>query len=258
METIQLLKSILRVIRKYSRSENETDIRYGLRMLLENTYNQDGLLTIHTTDHLKEKLFAESYQLGKATQSWGNSDPQYRAYIACWAARQAVNLEGDFVECGVNRGALSRAIINYVDFPSLNKKFYLVDTYNGLVEKYVSAAERSRGILPGGYAECYEVVKQTFAEFPNVEIIKGIVPEVLPEVKTEKVCYLSIDMNCAEPEIAAAEYFWDKLVKGAIIVLDDYGWERRIAQKEAFDGFAKGKGVDIMVLPTGQGLILKP
>jgi len=65
-------------------------------------------------------------------------------------------------------------------------------------------------------------------------------------------------MNCVIPEIAAAEYFWDKLVPGAAIVLDDYGWIGCEEQKYAFNEFAKRKGVPILCLPTGQGLIIKP
>jgi hypothetical protein len=42
-------------------------------------------------------------------------------------------------------------------------------------------------------------------------------------------------MNNTTPEIAAAERFWDRLVPGGIIVLDDYGWRKQINQKIAFD-----------------------
>ena len=74
-----------------------------------------------------------------------------------------------------------------------------------------------------------------------------------------RVCYLSIDMNCVGPEIAAAEFFWDRLVSGAVVLLDDYGagvWH--LAQKRAFDEFARRKGVEILSLPTCQGLLIKP
>lgn len=77
-------------------------------------------------------------------------------------------------------------------------------------------------------------------------------------MKATRVCYLSLDMNCAAPEIAAAEYFWDKLVPGAVIVLDDYGWQKHDEQQPAFDRFAREKGVMVLLLPTGQGLIFKP
>ena len=186
------------------------------------------------------------------------ADIHWRAYVVCWAANKAKSLEGDFVECGVNKGRLSRAIMNYVNFKNLKKKFYLLDTFCGLSEKYISEQEKKHGITPGGYEECYESVKETFKDFNNVEIIRGTVPDTLPYVKAEKVCFLSLDMNCATPEIAAAEFFWDKLVSGAVIVLDDYGWSDHIVQKHAFDHFASRKGVQVLSLPTGQGLIFKP
>jgi len=85
------------------------------------------------------------------------------------------------------------------------------------------------------------------------------VPETLPQVCADKICYLSLDMNCAEPEIAAAEYFWPRLESGAVIVLDDYGYsDEYLRQKRAFDEFARAKEVQVLLLPTGQGLIFKP
>jgi hypothetical protein len=55
------------------------------------------------------------------------------------------------------------------------------------------------------------------------------------------------------PEIAAAEHFWDRLVPGGIIVLDDYGWRKQINQKIAFDRFADARKINVLSLPTGQG-----
>jgi O-methyltransferase len=73
------------------------------------------------------------------------------------------------------------------------------------------------------YINCYDDVINTFSDTPNCVIIKGTVPDTLEEVKTKHVAFLSIDMNCAAPEIAAAEYFWPKLSTGAVMLLDDYG-----------------------------------
>ena len=65
-------------------------------------------------------------------------------------------------------------------------------------------------------------------------------------------------MNCAPPEVAAAEYFWDRLLPGAVVLLDDYAYLGFGVQKSAMDAFAAAKGVAICSLPTGQGLLLKP
>jgi O-methyltransferase len=219
---------------------------------------QDGLFTVHNSDFRSDPKFREAYALGKSTGSWGRQDVEWRAYVCCWAAWSVRSKNGDFVECGVNRGGLSRAVMHYTDFPELNKRFWLLDTYEGLVDHLLSEDERRLGILPGGYAPCYEEVKRLLGSLPGVQIVKGIIPDTLSQVTADAVCYLSIDLNNAAPEIAAAEYFWDRLVSGAIIVLDDYGWAKHITQKLAFDKFAERRGVKVLSLPTGQGLIIKP
>ena len=221
-------------------------------------YFQDGLLTVHNSDFRRDPKFRQAYKLGKATGSWGRQDVEWRAYICCWAAWSVRNKEGDFVECGVNRGGLSRTVMHYVDFDELDKQFWLLDTYQGLVDRLISEDERRLGILPGGYEPCYDKVVETFRFAPRVRIIKGIVPDTLAQVTADKICYLSLDMNNTAPEIAAAEHFWDRLVSGGIIVLDDYGWTKQINQKRAFDGFANTRAVKVLSLPTGQGLIIKP
>ena len=43
---------------------------------------------------------------------------------------------------------------------------------------------------------------------------------------------------------------------GAIALLDDYGWSPYYAQKKILDEFASGKGVEIFMFPTGQGLLI--
>jgi O-methyltransferase len=223
------------------------------------TYNHDGMLTVHNCDFVEDEKFKRAYQFGEQLDSWSKAQIYWRLHILFWAAERAVNLDGDFVECGVNRGGFSRSVIEYINFKEITgKKFYLLDTFEGLVEKYISDEEREHGVDDYKYANCYDEVKNTFAEFENVVIVKGAVPETLSQVTTEKVGYLSIDMNCAAPEIAAAEFFWDKMVSGAAMILDDYGWAKHIVQKHAFDEFAKQRNVPILSLPTGQGLILKP
>lgn len=222
-------------------------------------YHSDGVTTVHNADFQSDPQFARAYQKGKETGSWGGTEIKWRAFVACWAAEHAMHLEGDFVECGVNRGGLAMTVMEFTRFVSQNdRKFFLVDTYNGLVESLLTPEERNAGKKGGGYEECYEQVRRTFAPIKNAIVVRGSVPDALSRVTTSKVAYLSIDMNCVVPEIAAATFFWDKMPRGAVIVLDDYGWEAHLQQKLAFDTFAKERGVRVLSLPTGQGLIFHP
>jgi len=227
-------------------------------------YKSDGLFTQQNSDCLKEDRFLKAYNLSLSVNDWRtelNMDMRWRYYIVCWFAEQVKHLEGDFVECGVYRGGYSLALADYLQFDSLNKKFWLLDTFNGLVKKYLSPGEIADGLYEkyeGRYEECYDAVVKTFSPYKNYRIIRGPVPDTLPECKAEKICYLSIDMNITEPEIAAANYFWDKMVSGGVIILDDYGFTAHINQKLAFDKWVKEKNVRLLSLPTGQAIIFKP
>ena len=223
------------------------------------TYQTDGLATSNNCDFITEPRFARAYAAAAATNPWPDFTLQWRVYIVCWLADHIKKLEGDFVECGVNTGAYARAVIDYIDFNSLGKTFYLFDTFAGLDPAQISEAEKHAGIETylNKYKDVYEDVKKTFAPF-KVNIVKGLVPETLNQCYAEKICYLSIDMNVVEPEIAAANYFWDKIVPGGVIILDDYGFPQHIEQKHAFDAFAREKNVNILCLPTAQGIIIKP
>ena len=77
-------------------------------------------------------------------------------------------------------------------------------------------------------------------------------------VTSEKVAYLHLDMNCTAPEIAALEYFWPKIAPFGIVVMDDYGWPRHHQQKIGYDRFVRERGLQLLQLPTGQAILIKP
>ena len=225
------------------------------------TYNADGLATVHNADFRADPLFKRACALGMATpHRYGDIHFEWRIYICCWAALQAKHLGADYVECGVNTGVYSRAVMEYIDFANMAARFYLLDTYEGIPLEQLSEDELARGIAGHNtlYYDCYAQVVETFAPFRNARIIKGRVPETLAQIASERVGYASIDMNSAAPEIAAGEFLWPRLVAGALVVLDDYGWRTHIGQKKAWDAFAERRGIRILSLPTGQGLMIRP
>ena len=227
------------------------------------TYSHDLLYTFHNADFLKDPLFVESYKLGKQTDKGmllSDYDIEWRIHVLCWAAKHATHLQGDFVDCGVHTGIFARSVINFIDFQNTGKKYYLIDTFEGLSEQYSTPEEmrRNSDMKYGNRGNIYEQVKKTFDGF-NVEIIKGVVPDALSQVTSKKICFLSVDMNCVYPELAALNFFWNKMVSGGIIILDDYGYSNATNdQKKAHDDFALSKGVMVLTLPTCQGLIVKP
>lgn len=232
------------------------------------SYDADFLRTWNkSVDFLGDPRFMAAYRRGMDSghvigRSPGSNEDihiEWRIHTCCWAAWHACRLAGDFVECGTNTGIMSLAVCEYVDFNRTGKNFFLFDTFAGIPVDQISERERALGRADENamYPDCWQIAQQNFAAFPRAQLIRGRVPDTLSSVEIDQVCYLCIDMNIAKPERAAIEHFWDRLVVGAPVIFDDYGWLAYREQKETLDDFARGKGVEIMTLPTGQGLLIK-
>lgn len=227
-------------------------------------YDRDGLRSIHNHEFLDDPAFQRAYARGAragADYNW-----QWRVHIGLWAAHAASKLDGDFVECGVNRGFMSSAIMEYLDWDRTGKTFWLLDTFAGIDPRYLTPDEVASGTLQrneellqsGFYVRGVDVVRRNFSQWKNVRIIEGAVPETLSKIEAARVAYLHLDMNCAPPEVASLEYLWDRLVPGAVALFDDYAYAGYRPQKLALDALVRPWGVTIASLPTGQGLLLKP
>lgn len=188
----------------------------------------------------------------------------WRFHTVVWAARQALTVPGDFVECGVYEGDMSWVLTEMVDLPAAGRRLHLFDTFAGFSPKYSSPDDIYN--QPGFFEfadrdykrpKIYEHVLRRFAAKPYVLVRKGVVPESLIDAP-ETIAYLHLDMNSPGPERAALDVLYDRISPGGTIVFDDYGWVPFKKQKEAADGFINGRGHFIVELPTGQGLAIKP
>jgi hypothetical protein len=172
------------------------------------------------------------------------SEIQWRAHIVCWAANKVQDLDGDFVECGVWKGVLPKTICEYIDFQSLPKTYFLVDPWG-------------QGLKSDVYtSDIYEEVRSRFSKYPNVKLIRGLVPEALNLIESTKIAYLAIDMNGSEPERAALEFFYPRLVSGGVIYLDDYGWNYP-ELRATVDKFLSDKPESLLHFPNGTAILIK-
>jgi predicted O-methyltransferase YrrM len=79
----------------------------------------------------------------------------------------------------------------------------------------------------------------------------------LDDTETGPLAFVHMDMNAAAPTQRALEYAYPRLLSGAIIVFDDYGWNGLEAQRDVVDAFFSDKPEAVVALPTGQGLAIK-
>ncbi|UXA04211.1 TylF/MycF family methyltransferase [Mycobacterium sp. SMC-2] len=237
------------------------------RKVLPDVYANDGLISFHRHAFLDDPAFQRAYERGARAlggQDWYQW--HWRVHVGLWAAASASKLDGDFVECGVNYGFLSSAVMEYLDWDRLGKTFYLLDTFAGLDPRFSVAGDSNAGDLQrsehhlrtGMYVSGVDSVRANFAQWQNQRIIVGSIPETLDQVDARAVAFLHIDMNCAPPEVAALRFFWPRLSPGAFVLLDDYAYRGFDEQRLAMDELARELDVPICALPTGQGLLIKP
>ncbi|MFC1585062.1 TylF/MycF/NovP-related O-methyltransferase [Fibrobacterota bacterium] len=239
----------------------------GKQFIKHAGYHADyGFFTIHAPPFLKDESFLKSYRRSLSTVH--DRDPGYpwRIHVAHWAAGVASKLHGDFVECGVHVGFISTSIMSYLDWNTVNKRYFLIDTFQGPDVSQFTAEEVEQGRKKeverlqsiGGYDYDLPAVETNFREWERVVFVKGLIPDVLHSVDVQSVAFLHIDLNCAAPEIAAVNYFWDAIVPGGVILLDDYAFKGFEIQGREMRKLAGEKGTGILSLPTGQGVMVKP
>jgi O-methyltransferase len=206
------------------------------------------------------EAWAESVRVN--AEGWGGQVPNiaWRAHVACWAAQHGLSLNGDFVECGVHTGLLSRTICQFLDFGKETRNFWLFDTWSGIPldgmdEREAESAKKSNAAFY--HTDVYPIAIRNFSPYSNVRLVRGALPETLSLAKINSIAYLSIDLNNARAEKAVIEQLWSKVAKGAIILLDDYGFLGSHEQHDMWDAFARDVGKMIVTLPTGQGMLIK-
>jgi O-methyltransferase len=192
--------------------------------------------------------------LGNAARTPQEQTLELRLNTLVWAATHALHVAGDFVECGVYQGFCSAFLVDYLDFSAVQKIYYLYDTFAGIPEEFDSESKNAPLLAEPGI---YESVRDRFAAYPNVHVVKGVVPDTLHQTGPEKIAFLHLDMNSSKSEIAALEVLFERVSPGGIIVFDDYGWTFYKAQQVAEDKFMQERGYRILELPTGQGLLFK-
>lgn len=181
----------------------------------------------------------------------------WNLHTVLWAVQQTADVEGDHLELGVFRGHTTMFLADYVEFQDWTKRWVLIDTFDGVPEDQLDAGwqDANRTMYKGTFS--YEEVVQRFAAFPNIEVVRGRVPEILPERCPERISFMHLDLNNSTAELAALEFVIDRLSPGAVVVLDDYGWANSRVQFAAERKWFNDRGLHILSVPTGQGVFIK-
>jgi hypothetical protein len=149
--------------------------------------------------------------------------------------RKVSGLAGDIIECGVFKGA---SLSRFVKFRSLfenifSKKIIAFDTFgkfpesqNVLDKEKRDAFIREAGENSISKEQLLSILEKLNLNH-NVELIEGDIIETVPEYKSKnphlKISLLHVDVDLYEPTKVCLEVFYPLMVRGGIVILDDYG-----------------------------------
>jgi len=169
-----------------------------------------------------------------------------RLYILRQLATQQKD-KGNFAECGVYAGMSMFFVADLC-----TNKFVGVDSFEGVSEpgKYDSDYFKSKKLsIDISFAKTF------LKNFNNIDLYKGWIPEVFNIIDDKEYSYVNIDVDLYDPTKNSIEYFWPKIIKGGVLICDDYGSDKTPGARKAMNDFF---GVDnILELPTGQALVYK-
>jgi O-methyltransferase len=150
---------------------------------------------------------------------------RYRCFELWRLVEQAAKLEGGaLIEIGVWRGGTAALIATQARNLGLRDKVYACDTFSGVVK----AGAEDPDYVGGEHADTSRrVVEELFYEtlkLNNIEILAGVFPEETgAKVENLKFRFCHIDVDVYQSAKDVAEWIWERLVPGGMIVYDDYG-----------------------------------
>lgn len=184
----------------------------------------------------------------------GNRFSEERKYLLREFVRFVSNVEGCLAECGSYEGASAWFMAN--ELPG--ESFYIFDSFDGL-----SPPETEDKLSGGG---CFwqvgdmrapeTAIARNLSEFRNIYFMKGWIPERFPEVAEKAFRFVHIDVDLYSPTLESISFFYPRMSRGGVILLDDYGFLSCPGATKAVDEFMLDKPERVLNMPTGQGLII--
>lgn len=194
---------------------------------------------------------------------------KWRHYNIFWSVTFAIkntnSVQKNFVECGVLDGLSTYfSITSSISEKISNQKFYLYDSWGPMGDDFLTESELKIKNFSTWKGSKYtnidiEVTKSNLRNFEDFVVYnKGYITDELEYAENpNSLVWMHIDLNSAKPTLSALNYFHDKMLKGGVILFDDYGWRGYEDTRKTIDKFFETKNGTLLSLPTGQAIYFK-
>jgi O-methyltransferase len=148
------------------------------------------------------------------------------------------------VECGVLNGGTAAILSHFATHSRIDRTVWLFDSFEGMpqvTEKDDPEAQAYVGQVIADIKKVRSVLKLVDADMSRVRIIRGWFHETFPKANISKIALLHIDADWYESVRLCLEAFYNAVVTGGFIAIDDYGhWS---GCKKAVDKFFAERGL---------------
>jgi len=186
---------------------------------------QTPLHSVIDIEYIKEKFYALK-ELGITSVDWQRL---FATYLLGQAAL-LTSSTGDFVETGVFKGGSTSVLMNLlIDFDKKKRKCWAFDSFDGLPSP---VTEDTFGIghkgNKGGYNSSRDVFVENMKTFKawdekRLVVTPGWFSETCAKSPVKSISFLRLDGDMFASTWDAITAFYDRVVPGGYIYVDDYG-----------------------------------
>lgn len=146
------------------------------------------------------------------------------------------NIKGSVAEVGVYKGGTAKMIADR----SGDSKVFLFDTFEGM-PNFTENIDDHWDVGSFNNTD-YDSIKKLFKGYENVSLHKGIFPDESGDViKNESFRFVHLDVDNYKSYKDSLNFIYEKMIKGGIIVFDDYNCDCCPGANKAIDEFFIGR-----------------
>lgn len=220
-------------------------------------------MILNTFDTGKMFEYENGYYATATESRFGKFLAHYELY------KKIVNLPGAVVECGLFKGSSFFRLAHFRDLLELrySRKLIGFDIFGAFPKtdfeddkKYLDAFTNLAGENSIELDEIEKIMK--YKKLENYEFVKGNINRTIPEYCQNnehlKIALLHIDTDVYEPAVTILQNMYDRVVRGEVIMFDDYGTFP--GETKAVDEFFEAKGLIVQKLPISHipAFVIKP
>lgn len=226
-------------------------VRQELARVSANLFGDYPLSDDYQRWRLDKKFIADFKRL--SPQNYFSQDRKFtlREFV-----KQTKHVHGSIAECGSYSGVSAFFIAQAAP----DTDIYLFDSWQGLSEPDANDNVNEKEIMgwkKGDLSSPESKIRENLAVFQKIHFLKGWIPDRFNEVKNEKFRLVHIDVDLYQPTKDSMDFFYPILNPGGIMVLDDYGSTMCPGAYDAIHEYMRDKPEQVILLTTGQGVVIK-